>query len=286
MIRDFDEWLMNFKNTIVDWDYYVNFPKVYSNVESIKVELNILNSLIGSKDIETEFKSLATNYPEIIKVIPILIAKREKEIAIADNKEEFFFNFNQPNYSIDEYCNFMRKTGLFNLLENHLVGDLTDYVKGIEVGLDSNARKNRTGHLMEDIVEKFIVDAGYEKNNNYFKELKKTEIEKKYDVDLSALSGKWKTNKRFDFVIKSEKTIYVIETNYYSGGGSKLNETARSYEMLGTQAKSIENFEFIWITDGQGWKSAKNNLRQTLESGVNVLSLKDLEEGILSKIIK
>ncbi|QNN61811.1 type II restriction endonuclease [Erysipelothrix inopinata] len=285
-MRDFDEWLMNFKNTIVDWDYYVNFPKVYSNVESIKVELNILNSLIGSKDIETEFKSLATNYPEIIKVIPILIAKREKEIAIADNKEEFFFNFNQPNYSIDEYCNFMRKTGLFNLLENHLVGDLTDYVKGIEVGLDSNARKNRTGHLMEDIVEKFIVDAGYEKNNNYFKELKKTEIEKKYDVDLSALSGKWKTNKRFDFVIKSEKTIYVIETNYYSGGGSKLNETARSYEMLGTQAKSIENFEFIWITDGQGWKSAKNNLRQTLESGVNVLSLKDLEEGILSKIIK
>jgi len=127
---------------------------------------------------------------------------------------------------------FMRKTGLFDLLENHIINNLVDYVTGVETGLDSNGRKNRGGHLMEDLVESFIVKAGYEKDKTYFKEMYIHEITEKWSIDLSAISNQGKAEKRFDFVIKTDKVIYGIETNFYASGGSKLNETARSYKQI------------------------------------------------------
>ena len=63
---------------------------------------------------------------------------------------------------------FMRKTGLFDLMENHIVNNLVDYVTGIETGLDSNGRKNRGGHLMENLVEGFLCKAGLVKRRNLF----------------------------------------------------------------------------------------------------------------------
>ena len=164
MKRNFNEWLSTMRDSIAAWNYYTDFEKVYNNVDSIKVELNILNSLIGSKNIEKEFKSLLLDYPKTLKVIPILLAKREKEIKITDTKGELIFNFNNMNYSIDDYVIFMRKTGLFDLLENHIINNLVDYVMGVEVGMDTNGRKNRTGDAMEDIVEGFIQKAGFIKN--------------------------------------------------------------------------------------------------------------------------
>lgn len=160
MKRNFNEWLSTMKDSIATWKYYTDFEKVYSNVESIKVELHILNSLIGSKNIENEFKQLLVEYPKTLKVIPILLAKREKEIKITNAEGEFLFNFNQPNYSIEEYTKFMRETGLFDLLEKHIINNLVDYVTGVEVGMDTNGRKNRTGDAMEDLVESYFVKYG------------------------------------------------------------------------------------------------------------------------------
>lgn len=282
MERDFDEWISGFKDSIATWEYYVDFPKVYSNVEKIKVELNLLNSLIGSEDIENEFKELLSRYPEIIKVIPILIAKREKEIRITDVEGNFNFNFNKMNYSVDEYCMFMKNTGIFDLLHRHIIRDLTDYVKGVEVGMDTNGRKNRTGHSMEDLVEGYIEKAGFVKNVSYFKELTKTNMEKIFGLDLSNISNQGKSEKRFDFVVKTDNCIYAIETNFYGSGGSKLNETARSYEMLATQSATIPGFKFIWITDGKGWLTARNNLRQTFDMLEDVYNIDDLESDILN----
>ena len=161
MKRNFNEWLNKFIDNVADWRYYTDFPKVYNNVDAIKVELNLLNSLINSKDIENDFRNLVTKYPEVLKAVPILIAKRGSEVRIVDKGKDKNFNFNKLNYTIDEYVYFMDKTGLFDLLSNHIISDLLDYVKGVEVGLDSNARKNRTGKAMENIVESFIVDAGF-----------------------------------------------------------------------------------------------------------------------------
>lgn len=186
--------------------------------------------------------------------------------------------------SIKGYIKFMRESGLFDLLQNHIINNLYDYVLEIEVGLDSNGRKNRGGHLMKNLVESYIIKAGYEKNVNYFKETYLKDIEKKWNLDLSEMSGHNTSTKRFDFVIKTDKQVYVIETNFYSSGGSKLNETARSYKMLAQKSKKVDGVTFIWFTDGTGWVSARKNLEETFNELDTLYSINDLENGVLNNL--
>lgn len=284
MKRNFNEWLSTMKDSIATWKYYTDFEKVYSNVESIKVELHILNSLIGSKNIENEFKQLLVEYPKTLKVIPILLAKREKEIKITNAEGEFLFNFNQPNYSIDEYTKFMRETGLFDLLEKHIINNLVDYVTGVEVGMDTNGRKNRTGDAMEDLVESYFVKYGLVKGISYFKEMSKSEIEAKFNLNLDCISNQGKTEKRFDFVLYVHNHVYACECNFYGSSGSKLNETARSYKNIAMEAKDVKGFTFVWFTDGIGWNTAKHNLEETFDVLDTMYNLSDLEQGALEKL--
>lgn len=284
MKRNFKEWLSTFRPCISNYSYYANFAKIHANANKLKVELNILNSLIGSKNIEKDFSDVISKYPETLRCIPILLAVRASNIYAIDADGEYNFSFTKCNYGIEEYKMFMRKTGLFDLLENHIINNLFDYVTGVETGLDSNGRKNRGGHLMEDLVESFILKAGFIKNKNYFKEMYIHEIEEKWNVDLSAISNSGKTEKRFDFVIKTNKQLYVIETNFYASQGSKLNETARSYKTLSQEVATINGVTFIWFTDGCGWNSAKHNLEETFDVLDTVYNIQDLEDGILTKI--
>lgn len=285
MERKFKEWLSTMRDSIATWKYYTDFEKVYSNVESIKVELNILNSLIGSRNIENEFKQLLKEYPKTLKVVPILLAKREKEIKITDAEGEYLFNFNEPNYSIDEFANFMRETGLFELLEKHIINNLVDYVTGVEVGMDTNGRKNRTGDAMEDLVESYLVKHGLVKGVSYFKEMTKSEIEEKFNLELNCISNQGKTEKRFDFVLFVNCHVYACECNFYGSSGSKLNETARSYKNLAIESKQAERFTFVWFTDGIGWNTAKHNLEETFDVLETIYNLKDLDEGALEKLL-
>ena len=285
MKRNFTDWLSKFHKSIANYGYYIDFDKVYRNVNDIKVELNILNSLIGSTDIENDFKSIITKYPETLKCLPILLAVRANEIYAIDGDGEFSYDFKKANYSPEQYAVFMRKTGLFELLENHIIHTLVDYVTGVETGLDSNGRKNRGGHLMEDLVESFIVKAGFVKGKTYFKEMYIHEITELWDIDLSAISNSGKAEKRFDFVIKTDKCIYGIETNFYASGGSKLNETARSYKQIAQEVATINGFEFVWFTDGSGWTSARHNLEETFDVMEHIYSIDDLEKGILSELL-
>lgn len=284
MSRNFDEWLSGFRNSIANYAYYTDFEKVYNNVDDIKIELNILNSLVGSQNIEDDFENIINNYPETLKCIPILLAVRKMEIFAMDCDGCFNYNFSNMNYSIEQYKIFMRKTGLFDLLENRIVSNLVDYVTGVETGLDSNGRKNRGGHLMEDLVETFIAEAGYEKDINFFKEMYISEITEKWGIDLSAISNSGKSEKRFDFVIKTDNMIYGIEANFYASSGSKLNETARSYKQISQEADTIEGFTFIWLTDGNGWQDAKHNLEETFDVLETVYNIKDLENGVLKHL--
>lgn len=283
MGRNFNEWLSSFKDRISNYGYYVDFDKVYRNIDTIKIELNILNSLIGSKNIEHDFEALVSRYPETLKCVPILLAVRANEIYAADEDGEFLYHFREPNLSIEHYKAFMRKTGLFDLISNRLVSNLTDYVIGIETGLDSNGRKNRGGHLMEQLVEGFIKKSGAAE---YYTEMKLSEIERKWGLDLSALSNSGKAEKRFDFVVKTAAGIYAVETNFYTGGGSKLNETARSYKALAQESAEIRGFYFVWITDGRGWLSAKGNLEEAFDATEHIYNIRDLENGALTRLFK
>ena len=293
MKRDFAEWLSSFRDSIADYGYYIDFKKVHHNVDEIKIELNILNSLIGSKNIKSDFVSLVDKYPEVLKCIPLLLAVRAKEIYCQDENGGYLYNFNIKKFKFDDesdkeqYTYFMEKTGLFDLLENHIISNLIDYATGVETGLDSNGRKNRGGHLMENLVEVFIKKAGFVKDETYFKEMYIHEITDKWGVDLSAISNQGKTEKRFDYVVKTGGMIYVIETNFYSGGGSKLNETARSYKTLALETDTIEGVTFGWFTDGKkGWTSARNNLEETFDVMDNIYNITDLENGIISEVFK
>lgn len=284
--RDFMIWLSEFRDSIADYGYYIDFEKVHRNVESIKVELNILNSLIGSKNIETDFEALIEKYPETLKCIPLLLAVRANEIYAIDGDGEFTYKFNNPNLSVEQYKVFMRKTGLFDLMANHIVNNLVDYATGVETGLDSNGRKNRGGHLMENLVESFIKKAGFIKEQTYFKEMYIHEVTEKWNIDLSAISNQGKTEKRFDFVIKTDNMIYGIETNFYGSGGSKLNETARSYKTLALETNTIDGFTFVWFTDGKGWTSARHNLEETFDVMEHIYNINDMENGIIEKVMR
>lgn len=167
--REFNTWISSFRDSIADYGYYIDFEKIHRNIDQIKIELNILNSLIGSKNIEFDFENLIKKYPEVLNCIPLLLAVRTNEIFAIDGDGEFKYNFKTPNLSIKQYKIFMRKTGLFDLMENHIVNNIVDYATGVETGLDSNGRKNRGGHLMENLVQSYIVDAGFVKNQTYFK---------------------------------------------------------------------------------------------------------------------
>lgn len=294
MVRNFNEWLSTFEDSIASWRYYTDFDKVYRNVNKIKNELNLLNGLIGSKNIEQEFKELIEEYPNVLKAIPILIAKREKVVIIKDAIQDYYYNFTKMNYLIEEYSMFMRKTGIYDLLENHLVSNLYDYVTGVEVGMDTNARKNRTGDAMEDLVESYIVKAGFVKEHNYYKEVTSKQLKEKWNIDLKEIlkhidvetkNKKVKmAEKRFDFVIEKNNTLYLIETNFYGSQGSKLNETARSYKMLNEELKKIKGIKFVWFTDGKGWNTAKGNLEETFNEMDDIYCIAEMKDNIMSKI--
>jgi type II restriction enzyme len=281
-MRDFDKWFNEMRYSINQYNYYVNFEKVYENIEKLKIELNIMNSLIGSNNIKQDMTDLFEKYPEILKCIPILLAVRKKEIYVRDEEGEFNFNFESRNYSIEQYIYFMEKTGLLDLIENHIANNLIDYCLGVETGLDSNGRKNRGGHQMENLVESYIKKTGLE----YYKEMYLRDIESRWNMDLSQISAGGTSSKRWDFVVKTENNIYVIETNFYTSGGSKLNETARSYKMISRESKDIPNFEFVWVTDGVGWKSARGNLEETFNEMEHLYNITDLEKGIFTEVFK
>lgn len=281
MNKDFNDWLSTFRESIANYQYYVDFDTVYKNCGNIKIELNILNSLVGSNNIENDFEALIQRYPEVLKCIPILLAKREMDIYCIDSQGAYNYNFKKMNYTVSQYKYFMKETGLFELLSKKLINNIVDYVIGVEAGLNSNGRKNRGGHLMEDLVESFIQKAGYVKGVNYFKEMYLSDLEAKTGLDLSTLSNDGKTEKRFDYVLITPNCTYACECNFYASGGSKLNETARSYKTLALESRDIPNFRFVWFTDGLGWVSARNNLKETFDVLDTIYNIKELEEGVI-----
>lgn len=280
--RNFETWLATFRPSINTYSYYTDFKKVHEKVKGLKLEIHLLNSLIGSENIEEDFERLLRRYPECLPVLPLLLAVRGEELYCQDERGAVAYDFAKWTQTPGQYAYFMRETGLFDLLQHRIISNLYDYMTGVEVGLDSNGRKNRGGHQMENLVERYLKAAGVE----YYKEMYLAEIETKWGLDLSAISAEGTSTKRWDFVVRAGGLVYVMETNFYTSGGSKLNETARSYKMIAEEAKSAPGCRFVWITDGAGWKSARRNLEETFHVLEHLYNITDMERGIFSRLFQ
>ena len=263
---NFELFLSQLKETNATLGFFVDFSKVTKNVSEVEFKLNQLNFLLGKQNTEQAVRFVWEQSPQTFSVLNILIAVRDNKKVITDEGTlipiESFFT------SVDGVITFIRETGLQNMFQSRKIKNLVDYVFGVEVGLDTHSRKNRSGELMADRIAQIL----RANNVRYKREVDST--------DFSELRILGKDNKRFDFVVQTKVMTYLIEVNFYSSGGSKLNEVARSYSDIGPKINSIPNFEFVWITDGQGWLSAKNKLEEAYRIIPNIYNLTTLDNFI------
>jgi hypothetical protein len=284
MQKDFNNLITTFKSSIKTWDYFVNWKKVFANASDLEITLNKLNYLLGKENLKEEFKKLYSSNPDIIKALPVLLAVRENKLEVFDKitKNSEFFDFSGIEKNPEKYYEFLEKSGLARLFQKDGVKNLVDYVMGVEVGLDSNGRKNRGGTLMEEIVESFIIELCNKNSFEYLSQARSTAIKSKWGVDVKVD----KSERSFDFAIfnPKNKKVKLFEVNFYNGGGSKLKAVCGEFKSLHTELKE-QNIDFIWITDGLGWFTTKRPLEETYNHNEYVFNLNMLEAGILDKLV-
>lgn len=271
MSEQFNQFLSQLSESNATLDYFTDFEKIIKNTNKISIKLNQLNYLLGKDDLKKGVEELFEENPKVFEVLDILIAVRTKDKKKTINFEGDIVFLESYFQTTDKIIEFIENTGLGDVFRNKNITNLVDYVFGIEVGLDTNARKNRGGTNMEKAIA-LIFDGA----NIFYK----TEV---YNTIFPEITGFGEDLKRFDFVIKTKKKTYLIETNYYNGGGSKLNEVARSYSIVAPKINQISGFEFVWITDGQGWHSAKSKLEEAfyiIPSVYNLNSIKNFIDKI------
>lgn len=267
--QEFKTFISQLRETNQTLDFFCDFEKISKNVDDIKLSLCILNSLIGTSDLRKSVETIWNRDNSAFSVMPILIAVRDEGSKKVLNSIDEIIDLKTLFNSIDGVIEFLENTGLAELFRNRKIKDLVDYVFGIETGLDTNARKNRSGHIMENTVSQIFRNNGIK----YRQEVYSSEWQ-----EITNVLGD--DEKRFDFVVETALKTYLIEVNFYSGGGSKLNEVARSYSDIAPKINSVDGFEFVWITDGIGWKSAKNKLQEAYNIIPKVYNLTDIQDFI------
>jgi len=280
----FDHLIKTLRPGISDWEYFVNWNKAFYNTRAIESTLNVMNYLLGKEKFDSEFRYLAQKYPEIIAMIPILIVRNGNkssnyQVVTVNGSSitEEVFNFSGKNHSdedINKAIQFIYNSGLIRIFENDGVKNLVDYVLGVEAGLSSNGRKNRGGKAMENVCDALLQGMNIE----YISQASSSDIKNKFGLEINDTDGR-----RFDFALKVNDKLYIIEVNCYSSGGSKLDKTASDYR--GLQDDLRNQATFIWLTDGQGWLKAKNPLRKTFDHNDYILNIEMVNNGAFSEII-
>lgn len=283
MKKDFDHLVSTFRSSIKTWDYFVNWNKVFANSANFEIALNKLNYLLGKDDLRGEFYRLYESNPDIAKALPVLLAVRENNLEIYNktSKELESYDFSGEGGDVNKYFEFLDKSGLIKLFQRDGIKNLVDYVIGVEVGLDSNGRKNRGGTLMEEIVGLFLEDFCKQNNLKYIPQASPSKIKLKWNFDIVVD----KSERSFDFAVYNPQSnkIKLFETNFYNGGGSKLKAVCGEFRSLYDELKR-QNIEFIWITDGLGWHTAKRPLEETYNHNDYVFNLSMLEDGALNEL--
>ena len=269
--EQFDLFISQLRETNATLDFYCDFPKIAKNVADIEISLNTLNYLMGKDDLRSAVQALWDRDKRVFEVMDILIATRKKDCKKYIDNDGSMHSIHSLFSSVDGVMKFIEGTGLDKVFKNKEVKDLVDYVFGVETGLDTNARKNRSGEITETLVARIFDNAGIKYRQ---------QVSSKEFTAISAVLGA--DQKVFDFAITTKDKIYLIEVNFYSGGGSKLNEVARSYTDVAPKVNGVPGFEFVWITDGEGWISAKNKLEEAFAAIPSIYNLTTINEFISS----
>lgn len=271
MKKDFNLFMSQLQETNQTLGFFCDFDKISANVAEVEMSLNMLNYIIGKEDLTKTVKEIWERDPKAFEVLGILIAVRDdgnKLVVDGEGNVVLLKSFFESSANV---VKFLQGTGLAEIFQSRRIKNLVDYVFGIETGLDTNARKNRSGHIMENTIAKILSENGIQFRQEV------------YSSEFPQLSILGTDEKRFDFIIDTEKKKYLIEVNFYSGGGSKLNEVARSYSELAPKINSVKGFEFVWITDGIGWKSARSKLEEaynTIPSVYNMTNISSFIKGL------
>lgn len=294
-MKNLEDVIEEFHNTLVDtnrnYKFFVDWDKVKRHVDKYKIELNILNTLIGDKQFNDDLRKILSDYPQVLQTIPILLAIREQKLTVIDdfNDENFSivsYDFNKKNLTnvdIENIVEFFEKTGLKKFFLELSSKSVQDYVLGVEVGMDTNARKNRSGDAME-LMLKSIIDKIASKGKSSFDILFQKKFQYLDDTYNIHVNSSIKNRKADFIIIKDGNKVINVEVNFYSGTGSKPQEIVDSY--IERQNELKENgFEFIWITDGIGWKGQKNQLHKGFEKIHYLLNLNFVKKGLLEEIL-
>ena len=265
--EQFNLFMSQLRETNATLDFYCDFPKIARNVADIEINLNTLNYLIGKENLREAVEALWHKDPSVFEVMDILIATRKKDDKKYIDNDGSMHSVHLLFSSVDGVMKFIEGTGLDKVFKNKEVKDLVDYVFGVETGLDTNARKNRSGDITETLVARILSNAGV---------AYREQVSSKEFPAISAVLGA--DQKVFDFVIVANGKTYLIEVNFYSGGGSKLNEVAGSYTDVAPKVNGVPGFEFVWITDGIGWNSARNKLEEAFAAIPNIYNLTTINE--------
>jgi type-2 restriction enzyme mjaIII len=283
MKKDFNCLVSTFRSSIKTWDYFVNWNKVFANSAELEITLNKLNYLLGKDNLRNEFCKLYQSNPDIIKALPVLLAVRENKLEIYDKitRGSTFYNFLQPEDNPEKYYEFLERSGLARLFQRDGIKNLVDYVVGVEVGLDSNGRKNRGGSLMEEITGAFVADFCKQNDFEYLPQARASAIKAKWGFEVKVD----KSERSFDFAVYSPQNnkLKLFETNFYNGRGSKLKAVCGEFRNLNDELK-VQNIDFVWVTDGLGWHTAKRPLEEAFNHNDYVFNLYMLDNGALNDL--
>lgn len=273
------------------WDYFTNWDKIKSNINNLKKELKIVNSLCGSENFDEDLKSIIQQFPNVIQVFPILLGiklDKEKKIRILDDSDLPNFNYKDFDFSsrdlfsnedLKDYVLFVKKSGLKDLILDEELTNIVNYARGVQVGLDTNGRKNRSGKIMEGLVENLLINIYDLDNTSYMSQGNPNKIRQLWGKELPVD----RSSRKPDFVIYKNNKLYWIETNFYSGGGTKIKSTCGEYKDLNNFCYA-NDVDFIWITDGQGLETTKKPFEETFKNNNYIFNLSMVKEGILNYV--
>ncbi len=288
----FDYLCKSLVDSITVWDYFVNWKKVEEHTRSLERDLNLLNVLIGKHDIKQELKLLLKDHPTIAALFPLLLACRETDFRILTDFTDgqathaaysFQERYDLTEAQINNICEFAEQSGLLRIFSDRKITSVPSYVFGVEVGLDSNARKNRSGTQMEDLVKPFVAAAAAKHDFKWMDQATPQKMKKHWGVAVGWGEAREKKRK-FDFAFKRNNALCLVETNYYHGGGTKLSATAGEFENL-HRALASAGHTFVWITDGRGWLDDPDPFREACRNIDHVLNLRMVAKGGLEAIL-
>lgn len=275
MKKEFNSWLDTFQPTLATCDYFTDFEKVNDRIKELKPQIKTIKQIIKQKDISLAIENELKIDFSIMSILPLFIAVNTKDTTFIDAKGKYqTISFNKSTNDLSVYMEFINTSGIVDVLKRVKSVGVEKYLFGILVGLDSNRRKNRMGHLAEDKLEEILQKTG----NPYYKEVTLETIKERYNVDISQLSNHKVSSKRFDYIMEKNGELYLFESSYYTSNGSKQNELSRSYTEICKAINNIQGLHFIWVVDGNGWKSSKNALEKAYNVMPDVYNFSELEE--------